>query len=188
MKRSSTKGVPAGLNRSRVIQGAVEVLGAGGVSAVTMRGVARHLGVTPMALYNHVDDRDDLLAGVAGHLIEKARFASSGSWDYRLRTCFAAVRDCCRAERQLASVFESLKSPPALLDRPRRIAIDALSEIGLTGDDALRAYYLLLHFTISHSGYEARMIDQDSVWDFDQAFAFGIDAILAGLEIQRRCS
>ncbi len=39
---------------------------AGGPDAVTLREVARRLGVSPAAIYRHVPDRDALLAEVAG--------------------------------------------------------------------------------------------------------------------------
>jgi AcrR family transcriptional regulator len=36
-----------------------------GSQAVTMRRVAKLVGITPMALYRHVADRDDLLNRIA---------------------------------------------------------------------------------------------------------------------------
>ena len=40
--------------------------GSGGPDAVTLREVARRLGVSPAAIYRHVPDRDALLAEIAG--------------------------------------------------------------------------------------------------------------------------
>jgi AcrR family transcriptional regulator len=41
------------------------VLGRGGPHAVTMRRVAKVVGITPMAIYRHVASRDDLLSALA---------------------------------------------------------------------------------------------------------------------------
>jgi AcrR family transcriptional regulator len=40
-----------------------------GVAAVSMRKLARRLGVDPMSLYNHVDNKDALLDGIAELLV-----------------------------------------------------------------------------------------------------------------------
>ncbi|MCF2527733.1 transposase [Yinghuangia soli] len=54
-----------------VVLAARGVLADGGVDALTMSAVAARLGVTPMALYRHVDDRAALLAAVADSVLEE---------------------------------------------------------------------------------------------------------------------
>ena len=58
------------LSRAKIITAAVEVIDAGGVDGLTMRSVSGRLGVEAMALYRYVQSRDDLLDGVADHLID----------------------------------------------------------------------------------------------------------------------
>ncbi len=66
-------GQRAGLTRSAVLAAARELLAESGVESLTMRALARRLGVAPNALYSHVESRtallddllDDLLAAVA---------------------------------------------------------------------------------------------------------------------------
>lgn len=53
-----------------IVLAARAVLAEGGVPALTMAAVARRLGVTPMALYRHVEGRDELLAAVADSVLE----------------------------------------------------------------------------------------------------------------------
>lgn len=57
-----------GVTRSMVAEAAAELLADGGLERLSMRRVAVQLGVTPMALYNHVQSKDDLLAVLADHL------------------------------------------------------------------------------------------------------------------------
>lgn len=44
-----------------MVDAAIEVADHGGVDALTIRAVAERVGASPMAIYRHVDDREDLL-------------------------------------------------------------------------------------------------------------------------------
>lgn len=55
------------LTRERIVSVASAALAAGGHEAVALRGIARDLGVTAPALYDHFDSRDDLLRALAEH-------------------------------------------------------------------------------------------------------------------------
>jgi AcrR family transcriptional regulator len=52
------------LTRDVVLREAIALLDAEGYDALTMRRLAERLGVVPMALYRHVTNKDDLLAGL----------------------------------------------------------------------------------------------------------------------------
>ena len=52
------------LTRERITQAALHIMDTEGLEAVSMRRVAREVGVEAMSLYNHVHDKDDLLNGV----------------------------------------------------------------------------------------------------------------------------
>lgn len=54
-------GRPARLSRQAVIAAARGIIEEDGIEALTMRRVARELGSSPMALYRHVRDKDELL-------------------------------------------------------------------------------------------------------------------------------
>ncbi|WP_152366042.1 TetR/AcrR family transcriptional regulator C-terminal domain-containing protein [Microlunatus speluncae] len=51
--------------RDRLLQTAVALADAEGLTAVSMRAVAARLGVSPMTLYRHIRDKDDLLASMS---------------------------------------------------------------------------------------------------------------------------
>jgi AcrR family transcriptional regulator len=57
--------VSRGLQRDRIVQHALDVADDEGLDAVSFRRLAADFGVTPMALYRHVADRDDLLAAMS---------------------------------------------------------------------------------------------------------------------------
>lgn len=49
------------LDQSSIVNAALDVTRESGLDSVTMRAIAARFGVTPMALYRHVDDRDHLV-------------------------------------------------------------------------------------------------------------------------------
>ncbi len=57
----SSRGRPARVTRDAVVDAAVAVAAADGLAAVSMRSVARALGVGAMTLYSHVPGRDELV-------------------------------------------------------------------------------------------------------------------------------
>ena len=61
------------LTRDAVLAEALALGDTRGFGAVTIRGVADRLGVTPMALYRHVGDKDGLLDGLADTLYAELR-------------------------------------------------------------------------------------------------------------------
>jgi TetR/AcrR family tetracycline transcriptional repressor len=54
----------APLNRQRILHAALAEVDARGLEALTMQRLATTLGVGAMSLYNHVKNKDDLLAGL----------------------------------------------------------------------------------------------------------------------------
>jgi AcrR family transcriptional regulator len=64
MARRATRQQRTPLSRERILQAAVFMADAEGIDALTMRGLAGQLQVEAMSLYNHVDNKDDLLDGM----------------------------------------------------------------------------------------------------------------------------
>ena len=58
------------LNRAAIVERALSVMDAEGPDAVTIRRVAQEFGVTPMALYWHVKNKDELLAAMGDRILE----------------------------------------------------------------------------------------------------------------------
>ncbi|MDX3384621.1 helix-turn-helix domain containing protein [Streptomyces niveiscabiei] len=65
-------GRPRRIDPARIVEAARRVLEEEGVEALSMRRIAREVGATPMALYHHVRDKDELLmlalAGLAAQI------------------------------------------------------------------------------------------------------------------------
>ncbi|MFE9576753.1 TetR/AcrR family transcriptional regulator [Nocardia sp. NPDC006044] len=55
------RGRPARLSRDAILLAAQEIVESAGIDALTMRAVAERLSSSPMAIYRHVRDKDELL-------------------------------------------------------------------------------------------------------------------------------
>jgi len=89
-------GRPPSVDREALLEAALKVAKRVGLDALSMRAVAQELGVSAMAAYRHVPNREALVAWVADELASEVRVpaANSGTWDERLkeleRSAFAA--------------------------------------------------------------------------------------------------
>ena len=79
----------AGLTREVVVARAIEIGTAEGLEAVSLRRIAHELGVTPMALYRHVRDKQDLINAMTEAVLEgidpTVGFRPEMTWTDRMR-------------------------------------------------------------------------------------------------------
>ncbi|HWO65323.1 MAG TPA: TetR/AcrR family transcriptional regulator C-terminal domain-containing protein [Umezawaea sp.] len=96
------------LDRDTVVTHAIALADAEGLDAVTIRGLAADLGVTAMALYWHFKNKDELLDGVADHLLRAVALPEddSADWAERLRATVAALVAALRPHRALAPLIQ----------------------------------------------------------------------------------
>lgn len=81
------RGPKARYSTGDVVSKAIDIADAGGLAAVTVRGLAQALDMTAMSVYTHVNSRDDLLVLMADHAYAqtpKAPFGRS-AWNTRAR-------------------------------------------------------------------------------------------------------
>ncbi len=86
-----------GLSRAAIVGRALEIGETEGLDAVSLRRLATELGVTPMALYRHVRDKQDLINAMAEQAMEgldlTVGFRPSMSWTDRVRRALLNFRD-----------------------------------------------------------------------------------------------
>jgi AcrR family transcriptional regulator len=77
------------LTRDRIAEAALDLVDADGLEALTMRKLGASLGVEAMSLYNHVTNKDDVLAAVADLLSirvsEHFHAHTNGEWRHDAR-------------------------------------------------------------------------------------------------------
>jgi AcrR family transcriptional regulator len=69
MVQRTEAGRRAPLNRDRVLRAAVALADGTGIESLSMRKLAKELGVVPMALYKHVASKEELLDGMVDVVI-----------------------------------------------------------------------------------------------------------------------
>jgi AcrR family transcriptional regulator len=88
------------LSRDAVVDRALAIADVEGLDAVTIRRLAQEFRVTPMALYWHVSNKDELLAAMGDRLfagLDVDRLAGSGSWQQQLRRIIVGIVEALRA-------------------------------------------------------------------------------------------
>jgi AcrR family transcriptional regulator len=195
------------------VKAALELLDRDGVDRFSLRRLADHLGVTPMAVYNHVSNKQALLRAVAEYVVAGAKYrAVRGDWRAVVRDCFRTLRRTCLAHPGAVPIIESAEALPPSIFRPMEITLTALKGAGLSSRDALRAYFLLTTFTVGQVSYQIRgwargvdpgaairddRLERDAFpavvlavsskpWNFEASFDFGLSVIIDGLGAQRR--
>ena len=86
-----------GLTRATVVARALEIGDAEGLEAVSLRRLAAAFGVTTMALYRHVRDKQDLINAMADEVMEgfdlTTGFRASMSWTDKLRRALTNLKE-----------------------------------------------------------------------------------------------
>lgn len=100
MRTKSGVATKAELNRDAVVDRALALADEEGLAAVTIRRLAQEFGVTPMALYWHVSNKDELFEAMGDRFYAGMRvdeIASTGPWPEQLRRMIAALVAVLRA-------------------------------------------------------------------------------------------
>jgi len=187
------------LTEDAIVSAALDIVQKGGVDALSMRALSRELGVSPMAAYYYVANKQELLDLVATRALAKILRHDLGDdpWPVRLRTLIDRIDATLRRHRGVGEV---------LLDRMHsterdvmRAVMEILSEAGFTDVDVVKAYatihtYLFGRYRVSMSANPHRdeVVDPDDIVsraglitrtlhgaDF---YDFGVDTVIRGLQ------
>lgn len=107
-RRGGSRGPKARVSTSTVVEAAMRIADAGGIAAVRIRELAATLGVSTMAVYTHVNSRDDLLVLMVdtAHLhMDRVAFGRA-SWPTRVRRLAAENLTLYRAHPWLLDVTD----------------------------------------------------------------------------------
>jgi TetR/AcrR family tetracycline transcriptional repressor len=130
------------LTREAVAEQAITLADTEGIAAVTIRRLAQLLGVTPMALYWHFKNKEELLAAVADHVLGrvKATRRPEDPWDRQLRAMVEALVDAMRRHPSLPALLQLIEKQET--SSFIRALNDALELLTTAGFDLARAYWV----------------------------------------------
>ena len=186
------------VSRRDVLEVAGQLVDEDGLDGLTMRRLAARLGVTPMALYNHAADKDDVITGVVDVALDQLPPPDpEAPWEAQLRAVFTSLRDLyLRRPNLLPLILASRTATPSQV-RPMVWAMQALEDAGASRDVAAEAWSTLVGFTNGHAAYQLRghlagsppetrppmpagMMAVPPV-DYDHAFGRALGSLLAGI-------
>ena len=126
------------LDPEKVVDSALALADGEGTAAVTLRRLATQHGVTPMALYRHFKDKDDLLAALGDRLLSDVVLPepTDERWDLQLHELLTAFVTALRAHPRLAdlTLLRILVAEPGLVMAER--TMELLTAGGFSVDDA----------------------------------------------------
>lgn len=137
-------GRPRQISREQIIDAALAIGAGQDPGDLRMSEVAKALDVGPAALYNHVRDRDELLALMAARILEETEYddfepGPAAGWQEWIAAFARATRAAIVANPQLLQYVRLTSAPTGLrLDRIEHLAA-ALDQAGFSTADVQHA-------------------------------------------------
>ncbi|MFL6060916.1 MAG: TetR/AcrR family transcriptional regulator C-terminal domain-containing protein [Marmoricola sp.] len=134
------RGRPQRISRDQIVTAALRLGTGQDPGELRMSDVARELDVGAAALYNHVRDREELLALMAARIMEETEYddfepGTEATWTDWVNAFARAVRSAVLAHPQLLQYVRLTSAPTSLrLDRIEHLA-SAMEEAGFTSAD-----------------------------------------------------
>lgn len=179
------------LSREQVVQTAVDLLRRYGLADLTMRRLAREVGVAPGALYWHVANKQELLIEVSAHLLDDIREVPA---DLPAPEGIALLANAIRAAIATVPDASTVVGLAYAVDRrsirPLRELVSLAARAGIPSDERDAVADLLVHHIIGSVAVEqderqAAVLDPDhaarSSGELAKSFEIGLGIILAGL-------
>jgi AcrR family transcriptional regulator len=140
---------PKGLTRDAVVAAALQLVEQQGSGALTMRAVAARLGVSPMAVYNHTSDRDDLLLGMLEQTVAGVPTdPGTGEPPARIARLFQGMHDHLARHRWALEVLVRGDLVPVSSFAFADASIAVFLAAGLSPADAIYAHGVCWHLAL----------------------------------------
>jgi AcrR family transcriptional regulator len=132
------------LTSERVLQAAVELADREGVASLTMRRLAKELGVEAMSLYHHVAGKQALLDGMVDLVFGEIELPSDdGGWRAAMRRRAVSARDVLGRHPWAIALMESRRTPGPANLRHHDAVLGCLRRAGFPVALTAHAYSIL---------------------------------------------
>jgi AcrR family transcriptional regulator len=176
------------LSRERVLEAAIRLADDGGIESLTMRKLARALGVEAMSLYNHVAGKGDLVDAIVDLVVDEIELPSAAEdWEAAIRKCAVSAHEVLLRHPWACSLVVSPTNTGTLhTSRVRYIEwlLRQLREAGFSPELTYHAYHALdshiLGFTLWQLGHSAAAKDIVGGKDFPDFVATLVPELRAG--------
>lgn len=154
----ATQEARAPLTRERVLLTAMALADQRGLESVTMRRLARELGVEAMSLYHHVANKDDLLDGMVDRVFAEIDLPSDEhDWKTAMRQRALSARQVLARHRWAIGLMESRTAPGPALLRHHNAVLASLRKEGFSLPMAAQAFSALDSYIFGFALQEASL-------------------------------
>jgi AcrR family transcriptional regulator len=174
-------GQRAGLTYRAVLDAASAILSeAGGLDGLSIRAVAARLGVSPNALYSHIDGKDGLLDALIDDALAAVRRPATDAADplTALSALLRSTYEVLGERAELIPVYLLRQGATGPNARALgEIVRECLARAGVEGERAEEALHVLVVHTIGFAAFDGRKRDEHTAARFDRS----LDWLLAGV-------
>jgi AcrR family transcriptional regulator len=147
-----------GLTPEKIIEAATRICDEESIEALTIRRLASDLGVGAMTLYGYFRNKEEILDGIADHILGQLELppAEETSPAVVVRSLSWAFLRMMRQHPSIVRLFTTRVTTS--MDSMRRAfdsVIGRLRAVGFTDMDAVRAYGLIVQYTLGFASYQA---------------------------------
>jgi AcrR family transcriptional regulator len=131
------------LSRERILTEALELVDEQGIEALSMRKLGQTLGYEAMSLYNHVENKEDLLSGILDLVLAEMEPPDPAGGPPAIRASALSAHEALKRHPWAANM---LMTPAGI--RPARIQymealLSSLRGVGLSAETTYHAYHVL---------------------------------------------
>jgi AcrR family transcriptional regulator len=146
------------LSRERVLQGALDLADVGGIGSLTIRSLARELGVKPMSVYYHVANKEQILDGIVDLVFGEIELPSpQGVWRAEMRRRAISARAVLKRHPWVMGLLPSRTIPGPAALRHHDAVIGTLRAAGFSVEMTAHAYALLDSYMYGFATQEASL-------------------------------
>jgi TetR/AcrR family transcriptional regulator, tetracycline repressor protein len=155
------------LSRSAVVDRALALADAEGIEALTIRHLAQELGVTPMALYWHFRNKDELIIGLTDRIWGEIRsdIDQDAAWPRQLRGLLESLIEVLRAHACAPALLVAGNKLSAAQWDVTEVALDVLHRAGFdalhASEIARSALWTGLALVMSEPGFEPGLTEAE---------------------------
>lgn len=132
------------LSTEKVIDKAIELADISGIEPLTMRSLAKALGVTPMSLYRYVANREDMLGRMVDIVVGEIQLPTVGNnWRTEMRKRAISTRAVLLSHKWALMLLDSGLQPGLATQKHHNAVIGTLREGGFTIASTTHAFTII---------------------------------------------
>src|SRR6185437_2057720 len=155
------------LSRSAVVDRALQLADAEGIDALTIRRLATELGVTPMALYWHFRNKEELIAGLADRIWGETRgdVDPAAAWPRQLRSLLESLIDVLRSHSSASALLIDSEKLGSSHWQVTEVTLEVLHKAGFdamhASEIARSALWAGLMLVMSEAGFDPGITEEE---------------------------